>query len=62
MASYRTRRKGVQFLRARACRSQSAQTAFPTANRSEWILGVHRLAHPINDLLHNGHILLEPQL
>jgi hypothetical protein len=59
MAQYRTHRRGDRSLRARTCRSRSAQTAFPTANRSDWILGDHQLAHHINDLLHRGHTLLE---
>jgi hypothetical protein len=59
MAHYRIHRRGDRSLRARTCRSRFAQTAFPTANRSDWILGVHQLAHHINDLSHRGHILLE---
>jgi len=38
--NYTTRRKGVPFLRARICLSQSDLTAFPTTSHSEWILAV----------------------
>jgi len=59
MARCKTRRRGDRFLQVRTCRSQSVQTAFPTANRSEWILGAHQLAHRINDPLHRDPTHLE---
>lgn len=59
MARCRTRHRDDRFLQARTCRSQSDQTAFPTANPSEWIRGVHQLAHRTNDLSHRGLTLLE---
>jgi len=62
MARYKIRRRGDRSLRVRICRSQSAQTAFPMANRSEWILGVHQLAHHINDPLPSDHTHLERPL
>lgn len=59
---HRTRHSADQSLQARICPSQFAQTASPTANRSEWTLEVHQQARHISDHLHKDLIRQAVQL